>query len=92
VLEVVATAHTWRGGDGPYTIAPVVGLVLTLFLIRAAVRVPLGPAVVGVSVALGALFATIGATWGYTTALTGWAFAAAFGAASRRALRRNDSD
>ncbi|HZB01745.1 MAG TPA: hypothetical protein VE800_06525 [Actinomycetota bacterium] len=94
MLLFLATAHTWRGGDGPFTVAPIVGLVVTLLLIRTILRLPLGPAAVGASAVLGTLFASLGARWGYTLILLSWVVAIALFASIRRAgpFRRNISD
>jgi hypothetical protein len=72
VLGLLTTAHTWRGGDGPYTIAPIVGLILTLLLIRTILRLPVGPATVAISAMFGTVFATLGGRWGYTTTIAVW--------------------
>jgi hypothetical protein len=95
VFELLATAHTWRGGDGPYSIAPIAGLLLTLVLIRTILRVPVGLPAVGISVLLGTLFATIGERWGFVATSWLWLVSFALLAAVRRApgpLRRNLSD
>jgi hypothetical protein len=92
---MLATAHTWRGGDGPFTIVPIVGLVLTLVLIRTVLRLRIGLATVAISAVLGALFATIGGRWGYTVTLSLWVLAVALVAAGQRAagsFGRNNSD
>jgi hypothetical protein len=95
MVELLATAHTWRGGDGPYSIAPIAGLLLTLLLIRTILRLPVGLAAVGASAVLGTLFATLGDRWGYVLTLAWWIAGFALLAAVRRApgpLRRNPSD
>jgi hypothetical protein len=95
MLEILATAHTWRGGDGAFTIVPIVGLVLTLFLIRTVLRFRIGLAPVAISAVLGALFATIGGRWGYTVTISLWVVAAGLVAAGRGAAGpfcRNGSD
>jgi hypothetical protein len=95
VLLLLATAHAWRGGDGAFTIVPIVGLVLTLLLIRTVLRLRIGPVTVAVSAVLGALFATIGGRWGYTLTIALWVLVAAVVAASQRAaisVRRDGSD
>ena len=94
MVDVLATAHTWRGGNGPYSIAPIVGLLLTLLLIRTILRLHVGLAAVGTSVVLGALFATLGDRWGYTLMLSSWLVAFALLASIRRAgpFRRNGPD
>jgi hypothetical protein len=92
--EVLSTAHTWSGGDGPYSIAPIAGLVVTLLLIRTILRLRIGLASVGASAVLGSLFATLGERWGYTLILSYWVVGMALVASIRRAgpLRRNISD
>jgi hypothetical protein len=95
MLELLATAHTWRGGDGPYSIAPFLGLLLTLVLLRTILRVPLGLAAIGISAFLGTLFATFGERWGFVATSWLWLLSFALLAAVRRApgpLRRNLSD
>jgi hypothetical protein len=76
MADLLATAHTWRGGDGPYTLAPLAGLFLTLLLFRFVLRRPLTWATVAIALALGAVFATIGATYGYVLTIAAWAAAA----------------
>ena len=95
MLELLATAHTWRGGDGPYSIAPLLGVFLTLLLIRTILRVPFGLSAVGISAFLGTLFATFGDRWGYVATSWLWLLSFALLAAIRAApgpLRRNLSD
>jgi len=95
VIELLATAHTWRGGDGPYTVAPILGLLLTLLLIRAVLRIRIGAAVVAIAAVVGTLFATLGGRWGYTATLLVWVMTFALLAYVRRTagpLRRNLSD
>jgi hypothetical protein len=77
MVDLLATAHTWRGGDGPFSIAPIVGLLLTLLLIRAVLRLRLGFGAIGASLLLGALFATLGDRWGYTVTISAWILASA---------------
>jgi hypothetical protein len=72
MLGDLATGHTWSGGDGPYTIAPLVGSLLTLLMIRSILRRHIGIAALAVSVVLGALFATISGAWGYTLTVATW--------------------
>jgi hypothetical protein len=94
-MELLATAHTWRGGDGSFSITPVVGLLLTLFLIRFLLRLPIGPVAGAVSVVAGALFATLGGRWGYSATSAFWILCCALCASVRRGagpLRRNPSD
>ena len=93
MLDVLATAHSWRGGDGPFSIAPLAGLLLTLLLIRTVLHLRIGAAAVATSAVLGALFATLGGRWGYTVTLTCWSLAVLLVASFRRAapFRRNPS-
>jgi small basic protein len=93
-VELVATAHTWTGGDGPYSVAPIVGFMLTVLLIRAVLRFPVGLAVIGISTVFGALFATLGERWGYTVTLSSYVLAVVLLARIQRAgaVRRNRSD
>ena len=72
VLSDLATGHTWSGGDGPYTLAPLVGSILTVLMIRSIVGQRIGIATLAVSVVLGALFATISGTCGYTLTIAAW--------------------
>ena len=92
---LLATAHTWRGGDGSFTIAPIAGLLLTLFLIRAVFHLRIGWPAFAVAIFSGALFATIGATWGFSVTVAIWVGAAFLSAAVRahaRPFPRNASD
>jgi len=72
MLSDLATGHTWSGGDGPYTLAPLVGSILTLLLIRSILRLHIGIVAIAVSAVLGALFATISGVWGYTLTIATW--------------------
>ena len=96
MLALIATAHSWRGGDGPYTLAPILGLLLSLVLIRTVLGSRLGLGSMGASVALGALFATLGERWGYSLTAAAWVLAFALAGLIVRAapgpLRRNPSD
>jgi hypothetical protein len=94
VLDTLATAHTWQGGDGPYSLAPLVGLLLTLLLIGTVLHLRVGLGAVGGSALLGALFATLGGRWGYTVTIGSWILAAALLATIRHSVPfpRNPSD
>jgi ABC-type thiamin/hydroxymethylpyrimidine transport system permease subunit len=70
--QMLATAHTWRGGDGPYTVAPMLGLLVTLLLVRVVFRRGITWGTVAVATGLGPLFATLGATVGYSLTVSGW--------------------
>jgi hypothetical protein len=72
MLSDLATGHTWSGGDGPYTPAPLVGSILTVLMIRSIVGKRIGIVALAVSMVLGALFATISGTWGYTLTIAAW--------------------
>jgi hypothetical protein len=87
VIEFLATAHTWSGGDGPYTLAPLVGSILTLLLIRSILRLPIGIVALAVSVVLGSLFATISDTWGYTLTIATWVVSASLAGVVVRGAR-----
>ena len=96
VLSDLATGHTWSGGDGPYTLAPLVGSILTVLMIRSIVGQRIGIATLVVSVVLGALFATISGTWGYTLTIAAWLVGALLVGAvlrsARGSFRGNPSD
>jgi hypothetical protein len=96
MLSDLATGHTWNGGDGPYTLAPLVGSVLTVLLIRSIVRQRIGIAALAISVVLGALFATIGGALGYTLTIATWVVGASLVGAilrsARGSFRGNPSD
>ena len=96
MLGDLATGHTWSGGDGPYTIAPLVGSLLTLLMIRSILRRHIGIAALAVSVVLGALFATISGAWGYTLTVATWIVGASLIGAvlksARGSLGGNPSD
>jgi hypothetical protein len=93
---VLATAHTWNGGDGPFNVVPLVGLLLSLVLIRTIFQSRIGLGAIGISAALGALFATLGGRFGFTVTAAIWIVAFALVAAIARAgqgpLPRNPSD
>jgi hypothetical protein len=96
MLSDLATGHTWNGGDGPYTLAPLVGSILTVLLIRSIVRQRIGIVALAISVVLGALFATIGGAWGYTLTIATWVVGASLVGAilrsARGSFRGNPSD
>jgi hypothetical protein len=95
VEHVLATAHTWRGGDGGFTIAPMGGLLLTLLLIRVILRLRIDLFAFAISIACGALFATMGAAVGFGTAIAVWvggALLLAFVRSRARSFPRNASD
>jgi hypothetical protein len=96
MYALLATAHMWRGGDGPFTLAPLVGLLVSLALVRIVLRWNIGLGALAVSVALGALFATFGDRLGFSLTTACWFLAFALVATivrtARRPLRRNPSD
>lgn len=94
MLDALATAHTWQGGDGPYSVAPLAGLLLTLLLMRMILHVRIGLGALGTSAILGALFATLGGRWGFTLTLGCWILGGTLLASIQRAspFRRNLSD
>jgi ABC-type Co2+ transport system permease subunit len=96
MLSDLATGHTWNGGDGPYTLAPLVGSILTVLLIRSIVRQRIGIVALAISVVLGALFATIGGALGYTLTIATWVVGASLVGAilrsARGSFRGNPSD
>jgi uncharacterized membrane protein len=96
MLSDLATGHTWSGGDGPYTLAPLVGSILTVLLIRWIVRRRIGIVALAVSVVGGALFATISGAWGYTLTMAAWIVGASLVGAvfrsARGSFRGNPSD
>ena len=87
MLSDLATGHTWNGGDGPYTLAPLVGSILTVLLIRSIVRQRIGIVALAISVVLGALFATIGGALGYTLTIATWVVGASLVGAILRSAR-----
>ena len=86
--QMLATAHTWRGGDGPYTIAPMLGFLVTLLLVRVVLHRGITWGTVAVATGLGPLFATLGATVGYSLTVSGWLVGSLIAA---RMLRRPGS-
>jgi ABC-type Co2+ transport system permease subunit len=87
VLAILATGHPWNGGDGPYTLAPLVGSILTLLLIRTILRRHIGIVALTVSVVLGTLFATISDAAGYTLTIAIWIVSASLAGAVLRSAR-----
>jgi hypothetical protein len=92
----LATAHTWTGGDGPMTLVPLVGLFLTVGLIRLVLRLPIGVPALAISTVLGTLFSTVADTWGLTVAFCAWILSSLLIAGrlqrTRGALGRNAPD
>ena len=87
MLAILATGHTWSGGDGPYTFAPLVGSILTLLLIRSILKRHIGIVALAVSAVLGTLFATISDAWGYTLTIATWIVSASLAGAALRSAR-----
>jgi hypothetical protein len=87
MMGLLATAHTWTGGEDHYTLAPIAGVLLTLFAIRTILRMRIGVVAAVVAVALGAIFATLGASAGYSVAVSVWLLSFAAVAAVRRGAR-----
>jgi hypothetical protein len=95
VLALLGTGHLWSGGGGPITLTPIAGLLLTLMLTRWSLGLRLSPAMLGVSVFLGTLFAIAAETWGLTMTTSVWALvalASSFVRRTRGAFGRNFSD
>lgn len=92
---MLATAHTWRGGDGPYTIAPILGLLVTLLLVRIVLHREITWGTAAVAAGLGPLFATLGATVGYSLTAQVWLIGSVIASRMLRrpgAFGRNPSD
>jgi uncharacterized membrane protein YhfC len=96
MVDFVATGHSWSGGGGPITLAPLVGLLLTVVLARWFVGLRMSPMLLGLAVLLGALFAIAADTWGFTTSISAWVVLALILAGrvrhTRGTLGRNPSD
>jgi hypothetical protein len=69
---ILGTGHPWHEIDGDMTPLPLLGLILTLLLIRFVLRQPIGIVAAAVSIALGTLFSTLADTWGFTVTLSVW--------------------
>jgi hypothetical protein len=96
MVDLLATGHSWSGGGGPITLAPLVGFLLTVVLARWFVGLRISPILLGPAVLLGTLFAIAADTWGLTTAISAWVVIALIVAGrvrhARGTLRRNLSD
>ena len=93
MVELLATGHTWSGGGGPITWAPVAGLLLTLVLARSVLSLRLSPLTLGTSVLLGTLFAIGAETWGVTMTTSAWIVGALIVSGRiRHTFGRNPSD
>jgi hypothetical protein len=73
---ILGTGHPWHGIGGNMTPLPLLGLILTLLLIRFVLRQPIGIGAAAVSIALGTLFSTLADTWGLTVTFSVWIFGA----------------
>jgi hypothetical protein len=73
---ILGTGHPWHGIDGDMTPLPLLGLILTLLLIRFVLRQPIGIVAAAVSIALGTVFSTLADTWGLTVTFSVWFFGA----------------
>ena len=69
---ILGTGHPWRAIDGNMTPLPLLGLILTLLLIRFVLRRPIGIVAAAVSIALGTLFSSLADTWGFTVTFSVW--------------------
>jgi hypothetical protein len=76
MVDLIATGHSWSGGGGPITLTPLGGLLLTLMLARWSLGLRVSPAMLGVCVFLGTLFAIAAETWGLTMTTSLWVLAA----------------
>ena len=72
---ILGTGHPWRAIDGNMTPLPLLGLILTLLLIRFVLRQQIGIVAAAVSIALGTRFSSASRaassdsfadTWGFT--------------------------
>jgi hypothetical protein len=72
MVLILGTGHPWHAIHGNLTPLPLLGLCLTLVLIRFVLRQPIGMVAAAVSVALGTLFSTAADAWGLTVTLTTW--------------------
>ena len=69
---ILGTGHPWRAIDGNMTPLPLLGLILTLLLIRFVLRQQIGIVAAAVSIALGTLFSSLADTWGFTVTFSVW--------------------
>ena len=87
VLAELATGHSWSGGSGSISLLPVIGSLLTMILLRAALGRPASFGMVGAAVGLGTLFWFAAEAWGLTVAVPIWWTAAIAIRASLRGAR-----
>ena len=96
MLRFLGTGHPWHPIDGALTPFPLIGLFLTLLLIRFLLRLPLGIGAVVVAIALGTLFSSAVDAWGLTLTSSLWFLGAVILSGllgrTRGALRSNPSD
>jgi hypothetical protein len=80
VLSDLATAHGWSAGAGPFSVLPLVGSVISLTLLRVALRVTIGPGAIAASLVLGTVFWFLADAWGITLAVSGFVLVATIAA------------
>ena len=73
---ILGTGHPWHRIDGDMTPLPLLGLILTLLLIRFVLRQPIGIVAAAVSIALGTVFSTLADSWGLTVTFSVWLISA----------------
>jgi hypothetical protein len=78
VDPLLGTGHPWHPLHGNLTALPLLGLLLTMVLIRFVLRRPIGIVASAVSIALGTVFSTLADTWGLTVTLAVWLVCALF--------------
>jgi hypothetical protein len=72
VIRILGTGHPWHEIHGKLTPLPLLGLCLTLVMIRFVLRRPLGIVDLVAAFFLGALFSTAADTWGLTVTFSVW--------------------
>jgi hypothetical protein len=72
MVLILGTGHPWHAIHGNLTPLPLLGLCVTLILIRFVLGQPIGIVAAAVSVALGTSFSTAADAWGLTVTLTMW--------------------
>lgn len=68
----LGTGHPWHRIDGDMTPLPLLGLIVTLLLIRFVLNQPIGIVAAAVSIALGTVFSTLADSWGLTVTFSVW--------------------
>jgi hypothetical protein len=76
VVLVLGTGHPWHPIHGTMTPLPLLGLCVTLVLIRFVLRRPLGILDLVAAFFLGALFSTAADAWGLTVTFSVWLLSA----------------